>query len=140
MMEKEQLVSLVTAAQQGDGKAMNELFNAFYNDVYYFALKTVKDDQLACDVTQEAFMEILNTLGKLQEPAAFVTWMKQITYHQCTRYFKKKKDVLVDEDEDGNTVFDTLQEENAEFIPDEALERSDFKKIILGILDELSEE
>ena len=139
-MEKEQLVKLVTAAQGGDGDALNELFNAFYNDVYYFALKTVKDDNLACDITQEAFVEIINTLGNLKEPAAFVTWMKQITYHQCTRYFKKKKDVIVDEDEDGNTVFDTLKEENAEFIPDEALEQSDFKKTVLAILDELSEE
>ena len=34
------------------------LFNAFYNDVYYFALKTVKDGDLACDITQEAFVEI----------------------------------------------------------------------------------
>ncbi len=139
-MEKEKLVSLVTAAQKGDSIALNELFNSFYNDVYYFALKTVKDDELASDVTQEAFIEIINTIGNLKEPAAFVTWMKQITYHQCTRYFKKKKDVLVDEDEDGNTVFDTLVEENAEFIPDEALEKSDFKKTILAMLDELSEE
>ena len=82
-MEKEKLVSLVTAAQNGDAAATNELFNAFYNDVYYFALKTVKDDQIACDVTQETFVEIINTLDKLQEPAAFVKWMKQITYHQC---------------------------------------------------------
>lgn len=26
-------------------------------------------------------------------PAAFVTWMKEITYHQCTRYFRKKTGV-----------------------------------------------
>ena len=139
-MEREKLVSLVTAAQNGDGVAMNDLFNAFYNDVYYFALKTVKDDQTACDVTQETFIEIINTLGKLQEPAAFVTWMKQITYHQCTRYFKKKKDVIVDEDEDGNTVFDTLQEEKAEFIPDEALDKEDFRKTVMTFVDDLSEE
>ncbi len=139
-MEKEKLVSLVTAAKVGNNDAMNELFNAFYNDLYYFALKTVKDDELALDITQEAFVEIINTLCNLKEPAAFVTWAKQITYHQCTRYFKKKKDVLVEEDEEGNTVFDTLKEENAEFIPDEALDQNDFKKIILAILDELSEE
>ena len=139
-MEKERLVALVTAAQSGDGNATNELFNAFYNDLYYFALKTIKDDDLALDITQEAFVEIINTLGNLKEPAAFVTWAKQITYHQCTRYFKKKKDVIVDEDEEGNTVFDTLKEENVEFIPDEALDKSDFQKTILGILDELSEE
>ena len=139
-MEKEQLVALVREAQKGDNEALNSLFNEFYNDLYYFALKTVKDDEIALDVTQEAFVEIINTLGNLKEPAAFVTWAKQITYHQCTRYFKKKKDVLVDEDEDGNTVFDTLKEENAEFIPDEALDKSDFKKTVMAILDELSEE
>ncbi len=139
-LEKDKLVGLVTKAQQGDNDAMNELFNAFYNDLYYFALKTVKEEDLALDVTQESFVEIINTIGKLEEPAAFVTWAKQITYHQCTRYFKKKKDVIVDEDEDGNTVFDTLKEENSEFIPDEALDKDDFKKTILAILNELSEE
>ena len=139
-MEKERLVSLVTAAQGGDPAALNDLFNGFYNDVYYFALKTVKDDQIACDVTQETFVEIINTLGDLQEPAAFVKWMKQITYHQCTRYFKKKKDVIVDEDEEGNTVFDTLQEEKADFIPDEALDKAEFKQTIMAMIDDLSEE
>ncbi len=139
-MEREKLIATVSAAQNGDGDALNELFNAFYNDVYYFALKTVKDDDLACDITQETFVEIINTIGDLHEPAAFVKWMKQITYHQCTRYFKKKKDILVDEDEEGNTVFDTLKEEKAEFIPDEALDQQDFRDTILAMLDELSEE
>ena len=139
-MEKEQLVSLVTKAQQGDNAATNKLFNVFYNDLYYFALKTVKEEDLARDITQEAVLEIISTLGDLKEPAAFVTWAKQITYHQCTRYFKKKKDVLVDEDEDGNTIFDDLKEDNTEFIPDAALDKSDFKGTILAILDELPEE
>lgn len=139
-MEREKLIHLVTAAQGGDGEALNELFNAFYNDVYYFALKTVKDEDLACDITQESFVEIINTIGDLKEPAAFVKWMKQITYHQCTRYFKKKKDVLVDEDEEGNTIFDIVAEDRTEFIPDEALDQQDFKKTILSMLDELSEE
>lgn len=139
-MEREKLISLVSAAQQGDGQAMNNLFNAFYNDVYYFALKTVKDDDLACDITQETFVEIINTIGDLHEPAAFVKWMKQITYHQCTRYFKKKKDVLADEDEEGNTIFDIMAEDRTEFIPDAALDQQDFRKTILAMLDELSEE
>ena len=139
-MERVKLIQLVTAAQHGDTGALDMLFNQFYNDVYYFALKTVKDEELACDITQETFVEIINTIDNLQEPAAFVKWMKQITYHQCTRYFKKKKDVLVDEDEDGNTVFDILTEERAEFIPEEAIDQKDFRNTILAMLDELSEE
>ena len=140
LVEKEQLIGLVSAAQNGDSLAQSELFSAFYNDVYYFALKTVKDENLACDITQETFIEVINTLGNLKEPAAFVTWMKQITYHQCTRYFKKKKDVIISEDEEGHSIFDELSEDSSEFIPDEALDQKDFKRTILALLDELSEE
>lgn len=139
-MERDVLISLVTRAQKGDSTAMDELFAAFYNDVYYFALKTLKDSDTACDITQETFLEIINTIGNLKEPAAFVTWMKQITYHQCTRYFKKKKDVLVEEDEDGNTIFDTLADESEGAIPSEVYEKEEFRNTILGIINELSEE
>ena len=139
-MEKEKLIGLVSKAQGGDSGAMEQLFSAFYNDIYYFALKTVKDSDTACDITQEAFLEIIRTIKELKEPAAFVTWMKQITYHQCTRYFKKKKEVLVDEDEDGNTIFDTLADESEGSIPSEVLEKEDFRNTILGIINELTEE
>jgi len=62
-MERERLVLLVTAAQRGNQAALNEIFNEYYNDLYYFALKTVKSDDLALDITQEAFVEIINTLS-----------------------------------------------------------------------------
>lgn len=140
MIEKERLLKLVTAAQSGDGDALNNLFTEYYNDVYYFALKTVKDPDLACDITQEAFIEIMNTLDKLKEPAAFVSWTRQITYHRCTKYFAKTRDLLVDEKEDGGTIFDDLREENRDFIPDEALDSAELKKIVLSIIDTLTPE
>lgn len=139
-MERAKLVALVTAGQQGDPEALNELFNAFYNDVYYFALKTVKDEDLACDITQDTFVKIIESIGELREPAAFVTWMKQITYNECCRYFKKKKELQVDEDEEGNSIFDTLAEDRADFIPGEALDQEDLRNTILAMLDELSPE
>lgn len=48
-MENNKLVELVTKCQNGDNAAMNELFTRYYNDVYYFALKTIKDSDIACD-------------------------------------------------------------------------------------------
>ncbi|MBQ1280907.1 MAG: RNA polymerase sigma factor [Oscillospiraceae bacterium] len=139
-MERTELIRLVTGAQNGDSAAAEALFTAHYSDVYYFALKTVKDADLACDITQETFLEVIRTLGNLREPAAFVTWLKQITYHCCTRHFRKDREILVDEDEDGNTLFDTLADEREGSIPAEVCEQAEFRQTILGIIDTLSAE
>lgn len=137
-MKKEKLILAVQKAQNGDQDALNLLFCEYYDDIHYFVLKIMKDTDLACDITQETFIEIMRTINNLREGAAFVTWAKQIAYHQCTRYFKKQKEILFDEDEDGNTPLDTLEEDKSEFIPHEALEHDEFKKAILDILDTLT--
>ena len=141
MIEKEKLVAVVSAAQRGEESATAELFEIFQSDIYYFILKTVNNDrELAEDLTQDTFMEILETIHKLEEPAAFVTWSKQIAYHRCTAYFRKRKELLVDENEDGYSVFDTIEETNEEFIPDAALDHEDLKNTIMGMIRELPEE
>ena len=141
MMEREKLISLVTAVQNSQDGAAGELYDAFYDDIYYHILKTVdKDPELAADLTQDTFMEILETIHKLEEPLAFVTWSKQIAYHKCTAYFRKRREVLLDEQEDGYSAFDTLEEDRAEFIPDEALDKEDFRDTIRAMISELPEE
>lgn len=139
-MEKEQYLPLVKAVQMGDSNAANTLFGEIYNDVYYFALKTVKEQNTAEDVTQEALIEIFNNINTLKDPVAFPAWCRQITYFQCTKHFRKKKDVILDETEDGGSIFDTLEEESEEFIPDEALDKKDFKQTVMEFIDTLSEE
>ena len=99
MVERETLIALVRGLQNGDENAAAKLYEIYQSDIYYFILKTVNNDKdLAEDLTQDTFVEILETIDKLQEPAAFVTWSKQIAYHKCTAYFRKRKELLVDED------------------------------------------
>ena len=137
-MEKEKLISLVTAAQNGDADAFGELFAEFNAHFLNHAKKYVDNDtEIAKDVTQEAFIEIFNTIGNLKEPAAFVSWANTIVYHQCTRFFRKKTDVTAYEDEEGNTIFDNVSEERSEFIPDEALDKDDFKATIVSFISSL---
>ena len=90
-MERERLVALVERSQKGDNAALNELITACYEGFYYFALKTVKDENIASDITQESCIEIMTTIDKLHEPAAFIKWSRQIIYHQCTRHFRKTR-------------------------------------------------
>lgn len=138
MMEKEKLVSLVRAVQQQKDGAAGELYDVFYDDIYYHILSTVnKDPELAADLTQDTFIEILETIHKLQEPAAFVTWSKQIAYHKCTAYFRKRREILLDETEDGYSVMDTIEEDRAEFIPGDGLDQEAFKQAIHEMIREL---
>lgn len=136
-MEIEKLSALVCAVQQGDRQAADELYMQTHQGLYYYISKTVNDAELAQDLLQETFIEIYQTIGNLKEPAAFLKWSRQIAYHRCTAYGRKTRDLLVDENEDGLSVLDTIEEERAEFIPDEALDKEDLKKTIRAMLAEL---
>lgn len=141
MVEREQLIAMVCGVQQGEEDAMARMYETFREDFYYFILKTVNNDrELAEDLTQDTFVEILEKIHALEEPAAFVTWAKQIAYHKCTDHFKKRRELLLDENEDGSSVFDIQEEENAEFIPDEALDNKELKQTIMNMINELPED
>lgn len=139
-MDKNELIALISAVQNGDSDAATVLYDTFQKDLYYHIYKTVNDPHLAEDLLQDAFIEILQTINNLKEPAAFLSWSKQIAYHKCTAYFKRRKEILADENEDGLSVFDTIEEENAEFIPDEALDKDDLKQTIHAIINDLPED
>ena len=140
-MEKGKLTPIVIKAKSGDKTALNTLFTENYNSVYFFALKTVKDETLAADITQETFVTIFQNLDTLNDPVAYPAWSRQITYRHCLQYLKKQnRETTVDENEDGSTIFDTIEEDRTEFIPDEQLDKEDFKKTILNIVDSLPEE
>lgn len=136
-MEINKLTSLVLAVQQGDHQAADELFTAVHQGLYYYISKTVNDPELAQDLLQETFMEIYQTIGDLKEPAAFLKWSRQIAYHKCTAYNRKTRDITVDENEDGQSIFDTIEEDRTEFIPDEALDKEDLKQTIHAMIAEL---
>lgn len=139
-MEKDIVTQLVIRIQAGDREATGQLYENSYQDIYYFILKTVQEKELAEDLTQDTFIQIMGGIQNLKAPEAFVSWSRRIAANCCGNYFRKRKDLLADEQEDGTSVFDTIPEENAEFIPDEALDREDLKKTILDMLNELPEE
>ena len=139
-MKNKNLTPLVIEAQKGNKKALNDLIESCYNDIYYFALKTVKKEDIAADVTQDACLKIIQSLGKLQDPAAFKSWALQITYNFCAMHFRKTKDVLVDENEDGETVFDTLADDSEDAQPDKAYENAEFKQMMRDMIESLPAE
>ncbi len=139
-MDTQHLTDLILKAQQGDTNAMEALIENCYQDIYYFAFKTVKNEDIAADITQESCLEITKTLANLREPGAFSVWARRITYHQCTRYFKKTKDVIPDLNEEGESIFDSLPDETGDTEPDAVYEDKEFKMTMRALVDSLPSE
>lgn len=140
MKNKQEFTKLVLKAQKGDQTALNDLISECYQDLYYFAFQTVKDPDIAGDVTQESCMEIVTNLGKLRSPEAFHVWARQITYHQCARHFRQTQDVQAFENEDGESILDELPDESAGSLPEQVVEDKEFVKTLQDLLDSLPAE
>lgn len=139
-MDKAQLTTLVTYAQQGNQNAFAQIYEATIQHVYYTAFKILHDDQQAQDIAQEVYITVMQKIGTLQEPNAFLGWLRQITANKCGNYIQKKKEVLYapvgDEENDGlPDVEDDINEQ-----PDEVLDKTSTKEIILSIIDKLTVE
>lgn len=91
-MAKKDLTALVIKAQKGDSEALNRLMQECYETLFYYAYNTVKNEDLAADITQDSCIEIINTLDKLRDPNAFHTWAGRIVYHKCAAHYRHTQD------------------------------------------------
>lgn len=66
-----QLADVVTAAQEGDKEAFDQLVIRFQDMAYASAYAITGDSELAQDAAQEAFLDAYQNLAHLREPAAF---------------------------------------------------------------------
>ena len=87
---REQVVTLVGAAQTGDERAFAALVAAFQDVAVAYATSLIGDYHLAEDATQEAFVEAYRGLASLREPAAFPSWLRRIVFKHCDRITRRK--------------------------------------------------
>ncbi len=72
------LADLVTRAQNGDLEAFGRLIAATQTMAYAVARGVVRDHGMAEDAAQDAYLRAFRNLPDLEEPAAFVTWLRRI--------------------------------------------------------------
>jgi RNA polymerase sigma factor (sigma-70 family) len=79
------VAALVCAARDGDLAAFGDLVRRFQDLAYGLAYAYLGDHHQAQDAAQEAFIEALDGLRRLREPAAFPGWFRQIVLRRCGR-------------------------------------------------------
>lgn len=96
--KKGDIFDLISLAQSGDTKAIEELIRRVQKQIYaMFAHLTDKKNDIS-DLTQETLLRMAKSLHQLKEPKSFKTWLNRIVTNVFYDYARKKNDQLVDFD------------------------------------------
>jgi RNA polymerase sigma-70 factor (ECF subfamily) len=71
--------ALVTRVQAGDSGAFSTLVARHRDKVYRLALRVTRNEARAQDAAQDAFVQVFREIGRLQDGAAFSTWLHRVT-------------------------------------------------------------
>lgn len=69
----------ISAAQRGDIDAFEAIVRRYQPEVWRLAVHIVRQEKLAEDVVQEAFIRVFRFLPRFKGDAAFTTWLYSIT-------------------------------------------------------------
>ena len=109
---------LIKLYLEGNESVLEELLRRHKSKIYTSIYLLVKDQYLAEDIFQDAFIKVINTLrsGRYNEEGKFLPWVMRIAHNLVIDYFRREKRAPVITSADGSDVFSTLQfhEESAE--------------------------
>jgi RNA polymerase sigma-70 factor, ECF subfamily len=74
---------LIQQAQEGDPRAIRELYRLYSPRVYAVVKRLAGDDALAEDWAQEAWVRIFRALGTFRGEARFTTWLHRIAVNSA---------------------------------------------------------
>jgi RNA polymerase sigma factor (sigma-70 family) len=66
---------LVERAQQGERDAFAELYDRYFEPIYDFLTRMMRNRAEAEDTTQDTFIRAMNSLGNLENPGSFKSWL-----------------------------------------------------------------
>ena len=80
--------ALVEQAKRKDKEAFAKLYELVYQDMYRFALYTLKNPQDAEDVVSDTVVDAYESIRKLRNADAFKGWIFKILSNKCRRKMK----------------------------------------------------
>lgn len=68
----------IALAKAGNEEGFNYLYESTYKNKYYLALRYMKDEDLAKDVLQDAYIKAFAKLDTLCNPEVFSSWLDRL--------------------------------------------------------------
>jgi RNA polymerase sigma-70 factor, ECF subfamily len=82
--------TLVSAAQGGDQRALDQLLRRHYDRLYAVCRRLAGNDADAMDATQEALIAITRGLHRFDGRAAFSTWSYRVATNACLDELRRR--------------------------------------------------
>lgn len=137
---------LVRLAKVGELDAFEALTNRYEQRVYGLAMRMLRHEQDAEDVTQQTFLSVLENLEGFRGEASFSTWVLRIASHAALKIIRKRKGlntVSLDEATEASDDFNSIP--HPEFIadwrqsPEHLVEQNEVRRLLDEALARLDE-
>ncbi|MGA2659753.1 MAG: sigma-70 family RNA polymerase sigma factor [Verrucomicrobiota bacterium] len=137
---------LVRRAKAGGLAAFETLTNRHEQRVYSLALRMLRHEQDAEDVTQQTFLSVVEHLAGFREEASFSTWLLRIATHAALKVIRKRKGldtVSLEEATEDPENLDSIP--HPEFIadwrqsPEQLVPRNETRRLLNEALAQLDE-
>lgn len=137
---------LVWRAKAGELEAFEALTTRHEQRVYSTAMRLLRHEHDAQDVTQQTFLSALEHLDGFREEASFSTWLLRIAAHASLKIIRKRKGlptVSLDEATEPSDQYESVP--HPEFIadwkesPEHLVERREVRRLLEEALAKLDE-
>ncbi len=129
------------AVDQQSSAAFEELMSRYYERTYAVIFRMVRDQESACDLTQETFLKAWRGLASFSGESAFFTWIYRIARNLISSDFRKMRvrprvvASLGESERDGGAV--VIDPSSPHLGPAEESQRSERRERILGAIQSL---
>jgi RNA polymerase sigma-70 factor (ECF subfamily) len=146
MAEHIQDAELVRLAKGGDLAAFEALTTRYERQIFSLALRMLRHEQDAEDVTQQTFISVLEHLDGFREESSFATWIMKIATYAALKIIRKRRGletVSLDQTTEPSDGYDLVP--HPEYIadwresPEQLVQRNETRRLIDDALDQLDE-
>jgi RNA polymerase sigma-70 factor (ECF subfamily) len=99
-MDNKFQMHLIEKCKNNDSMAQMQLYDQYCKAMFNTAYNFVKEDDIAQDVMQEAFIKAFRNIHSFTGEATFGAWLKRIVINQSLDWLKKQKVQTVELNED----------------------------------------
>lgn len=128
------LAKYVARAQNGDRKAMERIVDETSGYVYYYCLTLLCSEDEANDAVQEIYLTLLKKLDTLENPKAFLGWLKTVTANRCKNRLLRNKSYSSLDDE---VLFESEEETDIQLIPQKQIEAKELRNAVVKAVKNL---